>query len=54
MDKRVEEGATCSFVQSLELKILFSHVNCPGKLLSLGFVVDLLNGNAKFLTPGEE
>lgn len=38
----------------LKLVVLFSHVDCPGKLLPLGFVINLLNGNAPFLAPGEE
>lgn len=38
---------------SSELKILISHVNCPGKLLPLCLVEDLLNGHTKLLTPTE-
>ena len=41
-------------VMCLKLIVLFSHVNRPGELLSLGFVVDLLNGHAPFLAPREE
>lgn len=48
------KGSRKVFVRSLKLKIFFSHVNGPGKLLSLGFVVDLLDWNAELLTPGEE
>lgn len=38
----------------LELVVLFGHVDCPGKLFSLGFVVDLLNGHAPLLAPAKE
>lgn len=37
----------------LKLIVLFGHVNSPGELLSLGFVVDLLNRHAPFLAPGD-
>ena len=35
----------------LEFKGLIGHVNCPGKLVALGAIVDLLNGNFMFLAP---
>lgn len=37
----------------LKLVILLGHVDRPGKLLPLRLVVDLLNGNAPLLTPGQ-
>ena len=40
--------------QDLKLVVLFSHVDGPGKLLPLGFVVNLLHGNVPFLNPAEE
>lgn len=36
---------------SLKFIVFFCHVDGPGKLLSLGFVVDLLHGDAPLLTP---
>jgi hypothetical protein len=38
----------------LELKVIFCHVDGPGKLLSLGFVVDLLDGNFPLLAPAQK
>lgn len=38
----------------LELVVLLGHVDCPGKLFSLGFVVDLLDGHAPLLAPAIE
>lgn len=37
---------------SLKFKVFLCHVDGPGKLLTLGFVVDLLDGNVPLLTPG--
>ena len=38
----------------LELIVVFCHVDGPGKLLSLGFVVDLLDGNVPLLAPAQK
>lgn len=38
---------------SSEGVVLLCHVDGPGKLLSLGFVVDLLDGHLPFLAPEE-
>lgn len=35
----------------LKFIVVICHVNGPGKLLTLGFVVDLLNRNTPLLTP---
>lgn len=35
----------------LKFIVVICHVDGPGKLLTLGFVVDFLNGNAPLLTP---
>lgn len=35
----------------LKFKICFSHIDGPGKLLSLSFVIDLLYRNIPFLAP---
>lgn len=37
--------------RDLKFKVFICHVYGPGKFLALGFIVDLLNGNAPFLTP---
>lgn len=36
-----------------ELEVLVSHVDGPGELVPLGFVVDLLDRHLMFLTPTE-
>lgn len=36
---------------SLKFIVFFGHVDGPGELLTLGFVVDLLHGDAPLLTP---
>lgn len=38
----------------LKFIVIFCHVDGPGKLLTLGFVVDLLDGNAPLLTPRDK
>lgn len=38
----------------LELVVLVSHVNGPGKLLPLGFVVNFLNGDPPLLAPANK
>lgn len=35
----------------LKFIVIICHVDGPGELLALGFVVDLLNGNAPLLAP---
>lgn len=36
---------------SLKFIVFVGHVDGPGELLTLGFVVDLLHGDAPLLTP---
>lgn len=38
-------------VQGSELEVLVRHVDGPGELVPLGFIVDLFNGDVVFLTP---
>ncbi len=42
---------SCQAVDGSEREVFISHVDSPGKLVSLSLVVDLLNGNVPLLAP---